>query len=282
MAIPRLCLIGFNYAQPFLIQRAITLLSELRSTQSDNNGYGLIGAAFFVYVGIAISTVHYQHRFYRVITMFRGAMVGLIYDHSLALPDGACPESSAITLMSTDVESIIEALQEVNEIWARLIEVAIGVWLLARQVGAPCVVPIILVVVCTAGQSWVSSRIGGSIKNWNEAIEKRVSVTSSFLNSIKAVKMMGLSDVLAKSVQALRIHELYLCMFFMRNILYLNLIGKYARTEGEADTDTIQRLFRRLGLPFLPSLPSLSRPESEENLRLEQPKRSLHSQLSRW
>lgn len=54
MAIPRLCLIGFNYAQPFVIQRAITLLSGPETRESDSKGYGLIAATLLVYIGIAV------------------------------------------------------------------------------------------------------------------------------------------------------------------------------------------------------------------------------------
>jgi len=52
---PRLCLIGFSYAQPFLITRAIKLLMEPESQASMNTGYGLIGATFLIYFGIAVS-----------------------------------------------------------------------------------------------------------------------------------------------------------------------------------------------------------------------------------
>jgi hypothetical protein len=52
--IPNLCLIGFLYAQPLLINAAVTL-AGLPQLQSFNNvGYGLIGAYVIVYTGIAV------------------------------------------------------------------------------------------------------------------------------------------------------------------------------------------------------------------------------------
>ena len=92
-----------------------------------------------------ISTVHYKHQLYRMITMFRGAVVGLIYNRTLVLQSDVWDESSAVTLMSTDVDRIADTVGDVHETWARLIEVAIGIWLLARQLGWVCVVPIIVV-----------------------------------------------------------------------------------------------------------------------------------------
>jgi ATP-binding cassette subfamily C (CFTR/MRP) protein 1 len=77
--------------------------------------------------------------------MLRGALVGAIYNRALLLPDGLHDDSAAVTLMSTDIDRIAIAMQSVHEIWARIIEVGVGLWLLERQVGAVCVVPIIIV-----------------------------------------------------------------------------------------------------------------------------------------
>ena len=51
---PRLCLMAFNFCQPFLINRAVTFSQQSTSAQTANIGYGLIGAYVLVYVGIAV------------------------------------------------------------------------------------------------------------------------------------------------------------------------------------------------------------------------------------
>lgn len=51
---PRLALIGFNFCQPFLIERAVDYSNETYLVQSNNIGYGLIGAYVVVYIGIAV------------------------------------------------------------------------------------------------------------------------------------------------------------------------------------------------------------------------------------
>ena len=48
-------MIGFQFAQPFLISSAITSLSEPDDAFTKNDGYGLIGATFLIYVGLAVS-----------------------------------------------------------------------------------------------------------------------------------------------------------------------------------------------------------------------------------
>jgi ATP-binding cassette subfamily C (CFTR/MRP) protein 1 len=52
---PRLCYSGFLFAQPFLINRATAYLSQPSSAFQDDVGYGLIGAAACIYLGIAVS-----------------------------------------------------------------------------------------------------------------------------------------------------------------------------------------------------------------------------------
>ena len=78
--------------------------------------------------------------------MFRGALVSLIYSRTLMLQADIYNESAAVTLMSTDIDRISNSLEDIHETWARAIEVAIGIWLLERQLGWVCVAPVIVVI----------------------------------------------------------------------------------------------------------------------------------------
>jgi ATP-binding cassette subfamily C (CFTR/MRP) protein 1 len=89
-------------------------------------------------------------------------MISLLFNRTMTLPDGVHTESAALTLMSTgidpsyrfccftclmsmlDIDNILEFLENINDIWARTLEIAVGTYLLARQLGATCVVPLIL------------------------------------------------------------------------------------------------------------------------------------------
>ncbi|TVY83108.1 ABC transporter FUM19 [Lachnellula suecica] len=208
MIFPRLCLVGFNYAQPFLISSAIAYVSQPTGSQDENDGYGLIGAAGIIYLGIAISTTSYQHQIYRATTAFRGSMVSLIYAKTLQLQAGVYDEYTALTLMSTDLDRLTLSLQAVCEIWARLIEMAIGIWLLERQLGWICVAPVIIVAASVYFSSRVSLLMGPRQREWVVAIQRRVGMTSSMLGSMKSVKMMGLSDHLFEILQGQRIREI--------------------------------------------------------------------------
>ena len=51
---PRACLTALMFCQPFLINRTIRLSQEAITTETTQAGYGLIGAYFLVYTGIAV------------------------------------------------------------------------------------------------------------------------------------------------------------------------------------------------------------------------------------
>lgn len=159
---PRACLIGFTFSQPFLITRTLDLLGQPYTEISRNDGYGLIAAAALIYIGLAVSTtrplryladaplelsnLHYNHNLYRFITMFRAGTVAMVYGRTLILQDGIYDDSAALTLMSTDVDQIEQGILMLNEVWAQAIQVAIAMYLLARQMGWVCIIPILVVV----------------------------------------------------------------------------------------------------------------------------------------
>ena len=68
--------------------------------------------------------------------MNRGMLVSAVFKHTLELDLTTAKKSAAVTLMSTDVDSIGSAFVIMHDLWAGIIELAIGVYLLARYVGA--------------------------------------------------------------------------------------------------------------------------------------------------
>lgn len=57
--LPRLALSAFTFAQPFLASSLIGFLDS-NNNAPENHGYGLIGASFLVYTGIAVSQPGYR------------------------------------------------------------------------------------------------------------------------------------------------------------------------------------------------------------------------------
>ena len=71
VVIPRLFLVGFTIAQPLLIKRAVSLLSQPDIQEKRNVGRALIGATALIYLGLAFCIAFYKHYIYRTLTMMR-------------------------------------------------------------------------------------------------------------------------------------------------------------------------------------------------------------------
>ncbi|KAK1994915.1 P-loop containing nucleoside triphosphate hydrolase protein [Colletotrichum falcatum] len=265
--LPRLCLKAFNFSQPFLIKRIIEFVGGSSDEQSPEVAGGLVGAALLVYLGLAISKGVYNHAVYQLTTTLRGGLVSLIFRKSLGLDAATASQGKAVTLMSTDIDSIASGVKDLHEIWASVLELGVAVYLLNLQIGAACFVVVIPAVLCTFITERATDGIGPARMMWNEGVQERVSTTSSMLAQIKGIKMMGLDDYFAATVQRLRIAELDMSkkfrMFIVRIILISNLSDQMTSAVvvtaavfwTRADGFTISQAFTSLAIVALVSTP---------------------------
>lgn len=65
---------------------------------------------------------------------------------------------------------------------------------------------------------------------WNRKVQERVSTTSSVLNQIKGIKMMGLEDRIFHLIQSLRVSEVDSSKSFRLFIVWINMIGIICKT----------------------------------------------------
>lgn len=68
--------------------------------------------------------------------------------------------------------------------------------------------------------------MGPAMKAWNEAIQRRITTTSSVIGSIKEVKMLGRISSWTDSIQSLRVAELQQSKKYRIFIAYLNVLGE--------------------------------------------------------
>lgn len=135
--IPRLMYSGFGFAQPFLISSVIAhVRSPQRDFASQTSGI-LIAATVFIYVGLALTATWHRHLSYQLVTMWRGGLVSLIFKKTLSLRTCCAEESASITLMSTDIDSIVTAGESLHDMWCSFLDLGMGIWLLYCQVGLP-------------------------------------------------------------------------------------------------------------------------------------------------
>ncbi|OLN96559.1 Canalicular multispecific organic anion transporter 1-like protein 1 [Colletotrichum chlorophyti] len=226
--LPRLLFAGFTFAQPFLVNQVVNFVGSPWTDDSRSVAAGLVGATALVYIGLAVSRCWYQHLTFQLVTLFRGGLVSLIFKKTLALDASAIKDSAPVTLMSVDIENIAVSMTFIHDVWATVVELPVGVYLLYRQVGPPCFLLLIPGLVCTAVTTKLSARMAPARVTWNQGVQKRVSVTSSMLTQIKGIKMMGLTDHFSGIVQKLRVAELKLSVKFRVLVTMLSVIAGIA------------------------------------------------------
>jgi ATP-binding cassette, subfamily C (CFTR/MRP), member 1 len=89
----------------------------------------------------------YSHMTFRLMSMMRGQLVALIYDKLLTLEYTNTENSSAMTLMGTDVPKIAETFHMLLlDIVPDTVQLAVAIYLLYAQIGAVCIAPIIITI----------------------------------------------------------------------------------------------------------------------------------------
>ncbi|THV47959.1 hypothetical protein BGAL_0277g00120 [Botrytis galanthina] len=220
--IPRLFLIAFRYSQSLLIKESIKYVMAYSIEEESSRGFWLVVSAVAIYVGLALSTAVYQHRINRLKLITRGALVGLIHAKTMESPSIAYDDGEATTLMSTDADSLDGIAEMVHETWAQVIEVFIGVGLLAIQVGWIWPLPLFLIYLCSHMSRFVAKHLQPRQKAWNAATQSRIGATSSLISSMKVVKMIGLQHNLTHRVQQLRKEELWVASKLRWVMVYYN------------------------------------------------------------
>ncbi|KAK2738485.1 hypothetical protein FQN57_007000 [Myotisia sp. PD_48] len=205
--LPRLAYTGFSFSQPYLVMRVLDFTGEPENQHTKNTGYGLIGAYAVVYIGLALSFVVYQHKTYRLLTLYRGSLISLIFDKTLNVCSSVVTDAEAITLMSADIDRISN-LTIIHELYACFIDVAVCLWLLYDLLGVTMVAPIIWIILCLIVGVPVANAAGNAQIPWLEAIEVRLEATSKMLKAMKAIRMTGLSDIVSQKVGNSRLSEI--------------------------------------------------------------------------
>ncbi|RDW81522.1 Cyclic peptide transporter [Aspergillus mulundensis] len=217
---PRLAYSCFIFTQPFLITAAIDYIRGTPESEPKVYGAGLVGAYTLVYGGIAVAQAVYWRQTYRLLTMMRAGLISMIYDQTTGMTAAGLSDSAAITLMGTDVERIVANLKNLHEAWACVIELGVAIWLLERQIGIACFIPLVVSLGAVIAMIPISSRSGHAQKQWVERVQKRLAVTANVLNNMKAVQMLGLNDVLLPLVSHLRRVEVQTSVRFRKLLIW--------------------------------------------------------------
>lgn len=74
--------------------------------------------------------------------MVRGQLISMLYNKATDINITAADPTAALTLMSADIERIDTGWRTAHDIWANLLEIGVAVYLLERQLGVACLIPV--------------------------------------------------------------------------------------------------------------------------------------------
>lgn len=163
--------------------------------------------------------------------MMRGELTTVIYAKMLRIPKAS--ESAALTLMGTDVQRISQTFHfALIDAVPCMIQLVFAVFLLYLQLGAVCVVPIVVSlgkpplekwvrkavmqidnvgrsrIVCTALSTLLTVQVTPRQNAWVEAVQRRINFTSDILGSMRSVMILGLGSKMSVNIQSLRDEEM--------------------------------------------------------------------------
>jgi ABC-type multidrug transport system fused ATPase/permease subunit len=220
---PRLALLGFTFCQPFFIE---SLLDHLQDPTPDRNaGYGLIGASFLIYTGIATSMALTWYFHHRLRIMMRSILIPEIFIRATKASVGTSDPNAALTLMSTDIERVRVGFRTLHELWACLIQVALAAWMLYIRLGVVFVAAFGLVCVCFVCLGVLINFTGDSQRAWMTGVQTRVGLTATVITTMKDLKISGLSAAVGDILQKLRVDELAAGARYRRIFIAAALLG---------------------------------------------------------
>ncbi|KAG8156982.1 hypothetical protein KVR01_013204 [Diaporthe batatas] len=221
--LPRLAQLAFTFSQPFFIEK---LLEHLSQPQVPTNvGYGFIGASLLIYSGIGISTALSMYPHHRMRAMARSILVTETFIKATEAQLAPDEHSTAVTLMSTDIERIKLGFRMIHNVWAGVIQAGLASWMLYTRLGAVFAVPIGIVFFFFLCIAVLLNFAGDSQRLWMAGVEKRVGLTAAVISSMKNLKISGLSNKIEDFVQKLRVEELAAGARFRKIFILAALCG---------------------------------------------------------
>ncbi|CEJ87424.1 hypothetical protein VHEMI04411 [[Torrubiella] hemipterigena] len=223
-SVPRLMMIVFRYMQPVFINNTIRFVTEPATEINEQiTGRYLILTAVVIYVGLGVSFCMYYQNHNRIKTQSRGALIGLIHARCLTATDGAYENASVVMHMSSDTDIMENFAWLCQEMWGQVIELMIGIGMLWMQLRWWCLMPLVIIASSSQIVKWTGRLTSESMVEWQKAKQDRIAITTSLVDYVKSIKMMGMTRSITDIVQASRINDLVTGLDYRWIVVYFNL-----------------------------------------------------------
>ena len=140
--------------------------------------------------------------------LIRGMLMTAVYRKTLEASSSAADDKAALTLMGPDVDRISNGLKDLHELWANIVQIGVATYLLEIELKYACVAPALVAAACFVVTAYLTKFTKSAMKNWMGKLQLRTSQTSSMLDSMKSIKLSGLSAVFGSLVARLRKEEI--------------------------------------------------------------------------
>ncbi|OAA36504.1 ABC transporter, transmembrane domain, type 1 [Beauveria brongniartii RCEF 3172] len=228
--IPRLVLSVVRLLVPLYIKTVIQYATrqDKDSQVAKNTGYALIAKA-------------------RMRVMMRTSLIATILHFGAQMEPGEKKGSAALTLITVDVNRIAVSFFFIHDFWIAPLETAFAFWLLAGQVGWGSLGPLITIIFGAIISGVCAVYVPNAQKKVNEAIEKRVSDTTTVIGHMKETKMLGLVDSWFMAIKKLMDNEIRQSLVFRRLMVVLNVSSKLPASLAPPLTFGIAILLTKAG-----------------------------------
>lgn len=229
LTIPRLLSTAFRYTQPILINRTIQYVTR-QATESDGirddvTGTQIIFAAAIIYSGTTIFNCIYNQGAGRIMVQTRGALVGLIHARCLSIRDGVYDDAAAVTHMGNDVDGVDHISSIFQDALGNVIELIVGMIMLSSELAWWSLTPLVIVALSSQVSKSLGTNIGPRVMAWQAAKQKRTAITTSMVDYIKNIKMMGMATTVMSRIQDSRLSEIGKGNQFRWILVYFNSLA---------------------------------------------------------
>lgn len=139
--ISRFLLAVFSLSLPFLIERVLQFLGA--NHPPDFVRTGLMGATVVMFFGVGVIRASYGHLINRACTFLRGMLMAQIIKKNLALNHSDAKRAAILTLMSDDIDGVVNGMEMSHNNWVGAFEIAASMYCLSTTVGKACFVSVI-------------------------------------------------------------------------------------------------------------------------------------------
>lgn len=226
--IPRLILAVYKLSIPMYISQMIKHIErqENASDRDTATSYALMIGGILIFVGRPLLDSAYDQAQGQMRIMIRTSLMSSILHYGTEMEPGEKKGSAALTLITVDVGRVVGSFYFLHEFWIGPLEVILAIALLADQVGWGFIGPIVTIIIGAGISAFISMYVPAAQRKLNEAIEKRVSDTTTVIGHMKETKMLGLVDDWFVAIKKLLDTQIRQSLAYRKFFVLLNIASK--------------------------------------------------------